>query len=118
MTLKDIEGYEGRYMVSDQGQVYNVKRKQFMSLQDDGRGYLFTGLSKNGKRKFYKVHRLVAQAFIPNPDNLPEVNHKDENKHNNCVDNLEWCDVKYNRNYGTRNERIKNTILSKNPLTT
>ena len=57
------------------------------------------------------VHRLVAQAFIPNPDNLPEVNHKNEDKSNNTVDNLEWCDHKYNNNYGTKIERIKKKLI-------
>lgn len=66
-------------------------------------------LCKNGKITTYKTHRLVAQAFIANPDNLPEVNHKDENKTNNCVDNLEWCTSSYNKNYGTRNTKCMYT---------
>lgn len=111
--LVDIKGYEGKYQVSDDGRVFNLTVKKYMTPQDDGRGYLFIGLSNQGKRKFFKIHRLVAQAFIPNPDNLPEVNHKDEDKHNNCVDNLEWCDVRYNRNYGTRNQKIKEHHASK-----
>ena len=69
-------------------------------------GYYSVGLSKNGILKRYYVHRLVAEAFLPNSDNLPLINHKDENKSNNNVNNLEWCDVKYNTNYGTRNKRI------------
>ena len=84
---------------------------------DDGRGYLFVHLTNGkGKLKNEKIHRLVAKAFIPNPDNLPEVNHIDENKYNNCVDNLEWCSVKYNRNYGTRYQRIWETRKSKKAL--
>lgn len=63
-------------------------------------------LSKNGKATGYLLHRLVAQAFIPNPDNLPQVNHKDENKLNNNVDNLEWCTASYNNNYGERNNKM------------
>ena len=62
--------------------------------------YVQLTLCKNGKRQLGLLHRLVAEAFVPNPENLPLVNHKDENKHNNCVDNLEWCNCKYNLNYG------------------
>ena len=69
-------------------------------------GYYYVCLSKNGIVKNYFVHRLVAEVFLPNPDNLPCVNHKDEDKSNNNVDNLEWCTHEYNINYGTRNKRI------------
>ena len=65
----------------------------------------------------YSVHRLVAIAFLPNPDNLPEVNHRDEDKINNSVENLEWCDGKYNVNYGTRNDRIRDTRLKNGTYT-
>ena len=68
-------------------------------------------LSKNGKTKAEYVHRLVALAFIPNPDNKPQVNHKDENKQNNYVDNLEWATCKENVNYGTRSTRQSETII-------
>ena len=69
-------------------------------------GYLAVNLCKEGKRKTHTIHRLVAFAFLPNPDNLPFVNHKDENPSNNVVSNLEWCSAEYNTNYGTRNRRI------------
>ena len=115
--LVDIKGYEGRYQISDTGQVYSLVSKKYLKPQDDGRGYLFFHLSNGkGKCKNEKIHRLVAQAFVPNPDNLPEVNHIDENKYNNCVDNLEWCSVKYNRNYGTRYQRIWETRKLKKAL--
>ena len=68
------------------------------------------GLCTEGKRKCCYIHRLVAEAFIPNPNNYPQVNHKDEDKTNNCVNNLEWCDAKYNINYGTRIERISKPV--------
>lgn len=69
------------------------------------RNYYYVSLSKNNIQKSYRVHRLVAKHFIPNPNNFPEVNHKDENKLNNSVDNLEWCTNYYNQNYGTHQQR-------------
>ena len=71
----------------------------------NGRGYANVNLYKNCKRKNIKVHRLVAESFIPNPENKPQINHRDEVKTNNAVSNLEWCTSVYNANYGTRNER-------------
>lgn len=112
---KDVVGYEGRYLVSNLGNVFScehVGRNQF------GATFLIPGrlLSQATHRQGYKyvsidnkirlIHRLVAQAFIPNPNNYRCVNHKDEDKANNRVDNLEWCTHKYNSNYGTYNERI------------
>lgn len=107
--FKDIEGYENLYQVSNYGNVKSLERydrlghliKEKMLNKRNIKGYLRVCLSKNGKYKLYSVHRLVAQAFLPNPDNLPCVNHKDENPLNNNEDNLEWCTVKYNTNYGT-----------------
>lgn len=96
-----IPGYEGLYMVSSIGRVKNCRTGKIMK-PFEYKGYLQISLTKNGIRKTYRVHRLVAMAFIPNPNNLPEVNHKDEDGSNNCVDNLEWCTRKYNNNYGTR----------------
>ena len=101
---KDIEGFEGKYMVSNWGRVkslnYNKTGKErIMKPHDNGYGYLDVQLYKDGKVKHCRVNRLVAMAFIPNLDNLPEVNHKDENKYNNCVDNLEWCTSQYNTEY-------------------
>ena len=75
------------------------------------RGYKQITLSKDNKRSTKKVHRLVAEAFIPNPLKLPEVNHLDENKHNNSVDNLEWCTTRHNVNYGTRTKRCSVTVI-------
>ena len=101
MELRDIKGYEGKYMISDDGQVYSVWAKRFMKLETNWQGYKRVSLFKNDKKKHFSIHRLVAEAFIPNPNNLPEVNHKDEDKGNNKVENLEWCDKQYNSLYGT-----------------
>ena len=110
---RDIKGYEGKYQVSNLGRVkslyykckmgYNGKSKLLgiYKNRNNDYGYYFTPLNKNGKHKNFFIHRLVAEAFIPNPNNLPCVNHIDEDKSNNKVDNLEWCSYKYNVNYGT-----------------
>ena len=109
----DIEGYEGLYQISNKGRVKSLYNgsERILKPRDNGRGYLRVNLRKENTSKYIRVHRLVARAFIPNPDNLPEINHRDENKKNNCVENLEWCDRVYNVNYGTRNERISRKIL-------
>lgn len=112
---KDIDGYEGLYKVSDKGNVYSVERRDSRGRKCGGRvlrpsydkdGYLLVSLYKNGKAKKKRIHRLVIEAFVPNPNNLPDVNHRDEVKTNNELSNLEWCDAGYNTNYGTRIERI------------
>lgn len=105
---KDILGYEGLYQVSNFGRVKSLKfgkEKILIPGKNKKTGYLQVVLCKENILKTYLVHRLVAEAFIDNPDNLPQVNHKDENKLNNVVSNLEWCDAKYNINYGTAIQR-------------
>lgn len=100
-TAKPVKGYEGLYSVDDTGTVYGWKG-QPLKPHDNGYGYLIVDLHDlSGEKKHKKVHRLVAEAFLPNPKNLPEINHKDENKHNNFVSNLEWCTSSYNKRYGT-----------------
>lgn len=116
---KDIEGYEGLYQVSNTGKVrslnYRCTGKSKTLKQDTTKfGYNLIVLYKNHKRKVYLVHRLVALVFIPNPLNLPQVNHIDEDKTNNAVWNLEWCTPKYNSNYGTRLERCSKGLKGKN----
>lgn len=116
---KDINDYEGLYQVSNLGRVKSLTRilkdgrkweEKIIKPGNNGHGYLQVNLHKNGKQKNFFIHRLVAEAFIPNPDNLPYVNHKDEDKTNNLVSNIEWCTHEYNINYGTRNERASKTM--------
>ena len=113
--MKDIVGYEGLYAITTEGDVWSYRNKKFLKLWTNRDGYLTVSLWKDGKGKNYKVHRLAAMAYIPNPENLPQVNHKDENKENNCLQNLEWCGAKYNTNYGTcitkRSNSCKKPIL-------
>ena len=101
--IKPIPGYD-KYFVSNLGIVYSDKRKERKALKPyyNTKGYACVDLGSTTHR----VHRLVAITFIPNPNNEPQVNHKDENKANNRVDNLEWCSNEYNHNYGTRNQRV------------
>ena len=113
-TWRPVVGYEGLYEVSDFGDVRSLNylhtgKTRVLKLIKEKKGYLLVNLYKEGKMKMYKAHRLVAQAFIDNPDNLPEVNHIDEDKTNNRVSNLEWCNHIYNSNHGTRNQRIAET---------
>ncbi len=102
--MKTIPGYP-HYKATEDGRIWSEHTHKFLSQQTI-LGYKKVKVYKNGKPQMAAVHRLVAFAFIPNPYDLPCINHKDEDKTNNRVDNLEWCTVKYNDNYGTRNERI------------
>ena len=121
---RPIVGYEGLYEVSSYGRVRSLDRYvkysngpihlhkgMILNPGKDKDGYLQVNLYNNGKIHQRKVHRLVAQAFILNPDNLPEVNHLDEDKTNNRVENLEFCNRKYNCNYGSRNIRRRETLI-------
>ena len=121
---RSIPGYEGLYEVSSYGRVKSLEKSYIkkngimdhkpeiiLSPKNNGTGYFIVCLYKNKTHKYYLIHRLVALTFIPNPDNLPCVNHLDEDKTNNRVDNLEWCDHKYNMNYNDvlkrRSQRMK-----------
>lgn len=116
---KDIEGYEGRYQVSNYGDVKSCERHEILcdgrertrkmrmlKPYTDKHGYKYVTLFKKGDAIKKKIHRLVGQAFIPNPEKLPCINHKDENPSNNHISNLEWCSVKYNNTYGSRIQRM------------
>lgn len=102
--------FTGKFQVSNLGRVRNIQTFHVRKLQKHKSGYWYITLKYDKKPYTFKVHRLVATAFIPNPNNLPMVNHKDENKLNNRVDNLEWCDAKYNSNYGTGHQRQTESI--------
>lgn len=103
----NIEGWPD-YQISNLGRVKSLKFNQERILKPsiNKRGYKRVVLCNNKKQKTFQVHKLVAMAFIPNPDNLPEINHKNENPQDNRVENIEWCDRFYNINYGTRKDRI------------
>lgn len=121
---KDIPNYEGIYQVSSWGRIKSCERdiiysngkvvhrkEQLLSIVKGFSEYLTVGLNKNGKHKTYLVHRLVASAFLENPLNLPYINHKDENKFNNNVENLEWCTASYNTVY---NNAMRKRIDTRN----
>lgn len=117
---KSIKGYENIYEVSNIGNIRSLDRISFQNNRlkggslnqcDNTNGYLYVDLYGTGKRKKFGVHRLAAQAFIPNPNDLPQINHKDGDRYNNNVDNLEWCTSKYNNNYG--DHAIKSSIAHK-----
>ena len=107
---KDIEGYEGLYQVSNLGRVKSLNylhtgKEQILKNRLQNNNYLFVYLCKNSIKKNCSVHRLVAKAFLENPNNYPCVNHIDEDKTNNNINNLEWCTHKHNINHGTHNQR-------------
>lgn len=109
---KPVPGFDGMYEVSNMGRVKSCKRtrkskagslsnvqERILKPRSDKNGYLEVALSKDGKLHYYRCHRLVAIAFIPNPNHFPVINHKDEDVTNNVVNNLEWCSVSYNTRY-------------------
>ena len=108
---KDIIGFEGIYEISNLGRIRRIKTGRILSTRRSDGWYITVTLYKDKKRYGKSLHRLVAETFVPNPYNLPEVNHIDEDKINNRADNLEFCDHKYNVNYGTIKDRTRNTKL-------
>lgn len=103
------------YYITEFGNVYNSKTHKVLNWCDNGNGYMYVSLIINGKRKNYTIHRLVAETFVPNPNNLPTVNHIDGNKLNNHYSNLEWCTIKYNHEHALRIGLEKGIDGEKNP---
>lgn len=111
MQLRPIKNFEGLYKVSDTGEVLSLKRENGYGSRNEDRvrklsikkGYVTVALSKDKKLRYFLVHRLVAEAFIPNPRKLPQINHKNGNKLDNRVDNLEWCDQAWNQTHARKN---------------
>ena len=112
--MKDIKGYEGRYAITSCGKVWSYYRNRFMKPETTKNGYNRVILfDSNGNKKHFFVHRLVAEAYLPNPYNLPCVNHKDEVRTNNYLNNLEWCDYSYNNQYGDRIKKVSDKTSKK-----
>lgn len=125
----DIAGYENLYQINQFGEIRTLKNspklKKYNLLKPQiskTNGYVYQMLNKNGTKKLFRVHRLVASAFLPNPNNLPQVNHKDGNKQNNRADNLEWCEQSYNMKHAYKNklqtpsETQRKAIINTNKL--
>ena len=124
---KDIKGYEGAYKISNTGKIMSIARtistafhnrkhvtnNRILKQTITRHGYAIVSLNKNCRKTRYCVHRLVAEAFIPNPNNLPQVNHKDECKLNNHFSNLEWCTAQYNVNYSGTIQKAINACKRK-----
>lgn len=119
---KDIEGYEGLYKVSNKGRIYSIEKGKPFSygVRSCNNYYCYATLVKNGIRTNHSIHRLVANAFIPNPNNFKIVHHIDGNKKNNCIENLQWCTQKENvahcianGNFGTMNRSRRYTKIER-----
>ena len=115
---KDIKGYEGLYQISNHGRLkaltkksgFLIRKEKIMKIHTKANGYVYTTLFKNNKGSKKHIHRLVAEAFIPNPNNYPCINHKDHNKRNNNVENLEWCSYKQNNDYSACHSHLDAAI--------
>lgn len=114
-TWKPVKGFEGAYEVSDLGNIRSLHNVESSPMKPTKNylGYLKIVLFKDGVPYYRTVHRLVADAFLPNPEKCPQINHINEDKADNRASNLEWCTAKYNANFGTRNDRIKKALTNK-----
>lgn len=112
VEFREVPGFSG-YLVSRDGRIYSLFRNKFLRQGVSKFGYNRVGLysTPGGKPKWVAVHRIVAQAFLPNPENLPQVNHKNEIKTDNRAENLEWCSCSYNINYGKRNDTVSKKLM-------
>ena len=111
--MKDIEGYEGLYAITSCGKVWSYRAKRFLKANKRKDGYLMYCLNKNNKGEYRLAHRLVAEAYLPNPNNYPIINHKNEVRTDNYINNLEWCSVQYNNSYGTVIQKQKEAHYKK-----
>lgn len=108
---KEIENFPN-YFIEDNGKIWSEKTKQYLNPSINENGYAYITLRDNNKKStLFLIHRLVGLYFLPNPNNFSEINHKDENKLNNNINNLEWCDRQYNINYGTRLSKIRKKVI-------
>lgn len=112
-TWKSIVGYERLYSISTEGRIKSHFHNAFLRPADNGKGYKFVWLNKNGRRERFYVHRLVALVFIPNPQNKPQINHKDCNRSNNYVENLEWVDNYEQMQHASRNGKLHSSDFQK-----
>lgn len=112
IEFRRVKGYEDTYVVSSTGCVFRIIGSMLRPLRtyQHTRGYLKVDLFSDSHREKKYVHRIVAEAFLEQPDGMNEINHKDENKKNNCVENLEWCDGKYNCNYGNHRKKLGRSV--------
>ena len=106
----DIKGYEGLYAITSCGKVWSHKKNKFLKPEKTKNGYLRVDLYKGGEYRHFLIHRLVAEAYIPNENNLPTVNHKSEDKTQNYTNNLEWATYSENINYGERNKKVAKAL--------
>ena len=117
VLMKKIDGFD-RYYISKEGEIMDTDYRRtgvcrIIKPSTDKNGYKVISLFENGRMRQKLIHRLIAQTYIPNPYNLPVINHKDENKSNNCIDNLEWCSVGYNNCYGSRLNKLSDKMSKK-----
>ena len=108
--MKDVVGYEGLYGVTSCGKVWSYRNKKFLESASNGKGYLFVYLCKDNEKKRCYVHRLVAEAYLPNPDNLPEVDHIDNNKSHNYLNNLQWITHRDNSRKSNNKQILQYTL--------